>query len=51
MNIILLIDIIMYSYMKYQLITVIITIMLVGGFKPSWKIWVNGKDYPIYYGK
>ena len=20
-------------------------------FEPSWKIWVNGKDYPIYYGK
>jgi len=20
-------------------------------FQPLWKIWVNGKDYPIYYGK
>ena len=27
---------------------------LAGGFnmfEPSWKILVNGKDYPIYYGK
>ena len=22
-----------------------------GWFQPSWKILVNGKDYPIYYGK
>jgi hypothetical protein len=21
---------------------------MVGGLKPFWKIWVNGKDYPIY---
>ena len=20
-------------------------------FQPLWKIWVNGKEYPIYYGK
>jgi hypothetical protein len=25
--------------------------MLVGGFTPSENILVNGKDYPIYYGK
>ena len=25
--------------------------ILLGGFNPSEKLLVNGKDYPIYYGK
>ena len=25
-----------------------IYIYMVGGLKPFWKIWLNGKDYPIY---
>ena len=30
----------------------LITWILTGWwFQPLWKIWVNGKDYPIYYGK
>ena len=40
----------MYTLYIY-IIYIIYTYILVDGFNPSEKILVNGKDYPMYYGK
>jgi len=40
-----------YHSQSWVVYGIVLTTLLVGGFNHLEKILVNGKDYPIYYGK
>ena len=42
---------ILFCYSMLFPISFKVPTMVFGGFKPSENMKVNGKDYPIYYGK